>query len=81
MRVAIVGAGAIGGWLAGQLISGGEEPILVARGAALAAIAERGLAIRSPDNSSVVHPCLADDIAAVGESDVVFLAVKAHSLG
>jgi len=80
MRLAIVGAGAIGGWLAGQLICGGEEVTLVARGATLAAIRERGLSIRSPEKTFVVHPNLEENLGAVAAADVVFLAVKAHAL-
>jgi 2-dehydropantoate 2-reductase len=80
MRLAIVGAGAIGGWLAGQLIIGGEEVTLVARGATLAAIRERGLSITSSETTFVVHPRMAEEVSAVAAADVVFLAVKAHAL-
>jgi len=80
MRLAIVGAGAIGGWLAGQLISSGEEVTLVARGATLAAIRDRGLTITSAEKTLVVHPSVTEELSSVAAADVVFLAVKAHAL-
>ena len=80
MRLAIVGAGAIGGWLASQLIGAGEEVTLVARGATFAAISEHGLSIITPEKTFVVHPSLEENISAVTGADVVFLAVKAHAL-
>ena len=80
MKLAIVGAGAIGGWLASQLIGAGEEVTLVARGATFAAISERGLSIITPEKTFVVHPSLEENVSAVTGADVVFLAVKAHAL-
>jgi 2-dehydropantoate 2-reductase len=80
MRLAIVGAGAIGGWLAGQLINSGEEVTLVARGATLAAIRERGLTITSAEKTLVVHPSVTEELGGVASADVVLLAVKAHAL-
>jgi 2-dehydropantoate 2-reductase len=82
MRICIVGAGAIGGYLGGRLALAGEEVTLIARGANLAAIRERGLTLRAagrPDE--VVRPALAtDDMAAAGPHDLVIAAVKAHQL-
>jgi ketopantoate reductase len=43
MRICVVGAGAIGGLLAAKLAEAGEEVTVIARGAHLAAIRERGL--------------------------------------
>lgn len=80
MKLAVAGAGAIGGWLAAQLIVSGEDVTLLARGATLAAIRGEGLSIVSPEQTIVVHPNITDDISAVTAADVVFLAVKAHAL-
>ena len=52
MRVLVIGAGAIGGWLAGVLSRGGAEVALVARGAALEAIRAQGLALIEGDRRS-----------------------------
>lgn len=81
MRIGIVGAGGIGGYLAGRLVESGAEVALVARGAHGAAIAEHGLRIVSPEGDSVVRPALStDDPARVGICDLVIPAVKAHQL-
>ena len=45
MRILVIGAGAIGGWLAGVLTRGGAEVALLARGATLAAIRSNGLTL------------------------------------
>ncbi|WP_322487928.1 2-dehydropantoate 2-reductase [Chloroflexus sp.] len=82
MRICIVGAGAIGGWLGAKLIQAGAEVTLIARGAHLAAIEANGLTIEYRDGrQEVVHPALATaDMAAAGPHDMVIVAVKAQSL-
>lgn len=82
MRICIVGAGAIGGYLGARLALAGEEVTLIARGPHLATIRERGLTLRSADGADeVARPALAtDDMAAAGMQDVVVVAVKAHQL-
>lgn len=82
MRICIVGAGAIGGWLGAKLIQAGAEVTLIARGAHLAAIATNGLTILYRDGrQEVVRPALATaDMTAAGPHDMVIVAVKAQSL-
>lgn len=82
MRICIVGAGAIGGWLGAKLIQAGAEVTLIARGAHLAAIEANGLTIEYRDGrQEVVRPALATaDMAAAGPHDMVIVAVKAQSL-
>lgn len=82
MRIAIVGAGAIGGYLGARLALAGAEMTLIARGAHLAAIREHGLALEYADGRrEVARPALATaDMAAAGPQDVVIVAVKAQSL-
>lgn len=82
MKFCIVGAGAIGGYLGTKLALAGEEVTLIARGAHLEAIQQRGLElIAAAGTSQIVHPIAATaDIASAGVQDVVILAVKAHSL-
>ena len=48
MRIAVMGAGALGGYFGGRLAAAKHEVVLIARGAHLAAIRERGLKILSP---------------------------------
>ena len=80
MRVAIVGAGAIGGYLGARLARAGADVTLVARGPHLAAMLARGLRVVSPDGDFETRPRIAATIAAVGQVDVVVLGVKAHAL-
>jgi 2-dehydropantoate 2-reductase len=82
MRIAIVGAGAIGGYVAARLIGSGTQVTVIARGANLAAIREAGIRLRLPDGTEeTARPELAtDDMAAAGPHDLVFLAVKGQQL-
>jgi 2-dehydropantoate 2-reductase len=76
MRICIVGAGAIGGYLGARLALAGEQVTLIARGAHLEAIQRAGLTLRLADGTSeTATPALAtSDMAAAGPQDV------AHSL-
>ena len=81
MRIAIVGAGGIGGYLAARLTAAGTEVALLARGSQLAAIRAGGLRLIDPDGDLTVTPAiLTDDAGALGTPDLIILAVKAHQL-
>jgi len=82
MRIAVVGAGAIGGYLAARLILSGQAVTVIARRANLAAIRAEGLTLRLPDGTEeTARPALAtDDAAAAGPHDVVIVAVKGQQL-
>jgi len=80
VKIVIVGAGAIGGYIGAQLTRVGADVVLVARGPHLRAMQERGLQVCSPEGDFEVRPKLAPDVSSVGRADVVFLGVKAHSL-
>ncbi|AFZ60931.1 2-dehydropantoate 2-reductase [Anabaena cylindrica FACHB-243] len=82
MKICIVGAGAIGGYLGAKLVLSGEEVTLIARGSHLEAIQKNGLKIILADGSSqVANPVLAtSDFTAVESQDVVILAIKANSV-
>jgi 2-dehydropantoate 2-reductase len=78
MRIAIVGAGGVGGLLAGLLARSGTEVVLLARGAQRDAVRASGLAIDSPLGKFTVHPAaVSEDPAAVGPVDAVLVSVKA----
>ena len=79
MKICVFGAGAIGGHVAARLAMGGAETSVVARGAHLAAIREKGLTITAPDGTRTVQ-VNAGDAAAVGPQDAVIVTVKAPSL-
>lgn len=77
MRIAVVGAGGVGGLVGGLLARAGNEVAFVARGATLAALRGRGLEVQSPRGSFVVSPVEAsDDPSALGPAEVVLVAVK-----
>lgn len=83
MRICIVGAGAIGGYLAAKLALADLDVTLIARGANLAAIRSNGIVLRAAggDAEQIAHPRLVtDDMSAAGPHDVVIPAVKAHQL-
>ena len=85
MRICVVGAGAIGGFVAAGLARVNPETSVLARGATLAAIRSRGLRVEPVSGESAVPvtavPVTAsDDAARLGEQDVVILAVKAQSV-
>ena len=78
MRIAIFGAGGIGGYLGGRLSQAGEEVVLIARGEHLAAIREHGLRVDSIKGDFVAIPALATDSPTeAGTVDAVILGVKA----
>jgi 2-dehydropantoate 2-reductase len=80
VRFAVVGAGAIGAYVGASLARGGHNVTLVARGAHLAAMRERGVTVRSPRGDFSAHPAATDDVRGVGTVDVAILALKAHQL-
>jgi 2-dehydropantoate 2-reductase len=78
MRVAVIGAGGVGGLLGGVLARAGIEVGFLARGQSLQALAERGLNVDSPLGQFSIHPVVASaDPGALGSADVVLVAVKA----
>jgi 2-dehydropantoate 2-reductase len=82
MKICIVGAGAIGGYLGAKLALAGEAVTLIARGSHLEAIQKNGLKLIMTDGcSQIANPTLAtSDIREAVKQDVVILAVKAHSV-
>jgi 2-dehydropantoate 2-reductase len=81
MKLAVLGAGAIGGWLGARLALAGEDVTLIARGAHLEAMRTKGVTILEPDGIElVVRPRCTDDLRVLGSADVAFVTVKAHSL-
>ena len=81
MKFAVYGAGSIGGFLGCRLIEAGHDVSLIARGAHLAAIREKGLLIRSAElGESRYSPPATEDPADIGPVDYVILGVKAQAL-
>lgn len=80
MRITIVGAGAIGGLLGFRLAAKGHEVSLVARGAHLRALRERGLTLIAEDGTSETLPIPAADRIGEGPHDLIVLGMKAHQV-
>jgi 2-dehydropantoate 2-reductase len=77
-RIAVVGAGAIGGFLAAALANSGARVAVIARGAHLAAIERRGLRVRSDLGEFSARVEASDDLRRLGAFDALLLTFKAH---
>ena len=81
MKIAMMGAGGIGGMFGARLAAAGNDVTFIARGAHLQAIQEQGLKLLSPLGDlhlSDVHAT--DDPASIGPVDVVLFAVKLYDV-
>ena len=78
LRVAVLGAGAIGAYVGAALHRGGTEVHLVARGPHLAALQAHGVRVLSPRGDFTARPDATDDPSGIGPVDVVFLGLKAQ---
>lgn len=77
MRIAVVGAGGVGGYFGGRLAQHGEDVTFIARGAHLQAMRAAGLRVSSQLGDFVINPVSVTDRAStVGPVDVVMFAVK-----
>jgi 2-dehydropantoate 2-reductase len=77
MRIAVYGAGGVGGYFGGRLALAGVEVHLIARGAHLQALREHGLRVRSVRGDFAVQLPATDDPAEIGPCDYVLFCVKA----
>jgi len=82
VRIAIVGCGAIGGYVGAKLALAGEAVTLMVRGATLEAVRERGITLHMSDGRTLVarNVTATSDYAGAGAQHLVILAVKAHQL-
>jgi 2-dehydropantoate 2-reductase len=81
VKVAIVGAGGVGGYFGGRLAQAGEDVVFIARGEHLRAITSKGLRVDSINGDFRIDPAKAtDDPATVGEVDYILVAVKSWQL-
>jgi 2-dehydropantoate 2-reductase len=77
MRIAVFGAGAVGGYFGARLAAAGHDVVFIARGRHLEAIRKTGLRIESPNGDLTIHPAqVTDDPASVGPADYLMFAVK-----
>jgi 2-dehydropantoate 2-reductase len=82
MKIAIVGAGAIGGYLGARLSAAGEDVTFIARNRNLQAIRAQGFRLILEDGSTLHAPAAraVQDPAEAGPQDAVLLTVKAHQV-
>ncbi len=78
MKVCIYGAGAIGGYMGLMMQEGGADVSLIARGAHLAAIKEKGLTVKFKDGEKHAMMRATDNPEELGPQDYVIIALKAH---
>ncbi|NBA94264.1 ketopantoate reductase family protein [Pseudomonas sp. R5(2019)] len=80
LRIAIVGAGAIGCTLAARLLGSGQAVTLLARGNSLARIREDGIRLNDLDGQHHVCVVASDDAEALGTQELIFICTKAPAL-
>jgi 2-dehydropantoate 2-reductase len=82
VKVAVVGAGSIGGYLGALLAAAGDDVTFIARGANLEAIRERGMKVVTEDGREVVATNVKafSKMSEAGPHDTVLLTVKAHQV-
>jgi 2-dehydropantoate 2-reductase len=82
LKIAIIGVGAIGGYVGTRLALAGEDVTFIARGANLEALRHRGIRLVLADGKeeAVAKVNATDDYAAAGPQDAVILTMKAHQL-
>ncbi|GAB2772222.1 ketopantoate reductase family protein [Amycolatopsis magusensis] len=78
MKVAVLGAGAIGAYVGAHLSRAGAEVHLVARGPHLEAMKTAGVRVLSARGDFVARPRVTDDPGRIGPVDHVFLGLKAN---
>jgi 2-dehydropantoate 2-reductase len=80
VKIAVLGAGAIGGFLGARLARAGVNVVLIARGPHLKAMRDSGLRVVEAGGDWTVPVEATDDFAAMRGADAVFVTLKAHSL-
>jgi len=78
MRVAMLGAGAMGGYYGARLANAGEDVVFVARGAHLQALKSHGLRVKTADAETIVRVTAVGQTDAVGPVDLVLFCVKSY---
>ena len=80
MKLAVIGAGAIGGWMTSGFIEAGAEATVLARGATLEALCASGLGLNDGISTRRYPVVATDDPADLRDADVLLLGLKAHVL-
>jgi 2-dehydropantoate 2-reductase len=82
MKIAIIGVGAIGGYVGIRLALAAEDVTFIARGANLEALRTRGIRLINANGSeeAVAKVKATDNYAEAGPQDIVVLGMKAHQV-
>ena len=80
MRIAVFGAGAIGGLLAAKLADAGTDVTVIARGPHLAAMQAHGITLHSEGRTTVIRVRALEHAGEAGAHEYVFVTTKAHAL-
>ena len=81
MKIAIMGAGGLGGFFGGKLAQAGHDVWFIARGQQLAALKTSGLRLQGPDPEIVIsHPNATEMPAEIGAVDLVLFCVKLYDI-
>lgn len=82
MKIAVFGAGAIGGMLAALLCEAGQDPLVIARGETLETLRKQGLTFSEQGRIKRFTPRLGDAMRpdSLPPQDIVILATKAHQI-
>ena len=78
MRVAVFGSGAVGSYLGSRFAAARADVHLIARGAHLQALRERGLTLVTPEGVTTTSVWATDDPASIGAVDLVLFCVKSY---
>jgi len=81
MRIAVLGAGAVGGFYGARLARAGHQVSFVARGRNLEALRSSGMSVRSDLGDFVVYPAAESDPVRIGTVELAIVAVKTYSNG
>jgi 2-dehydropantoate 2-reductase len=80
VRIAVIGAGGVGGYYGGALARAGHDVSFLARGAHLESLRTRGLEVRTPEGTFSAKVAATDDPARLVPADAAIVAVKCYSL-
>ena len=80
MKIAVIGAGGVGGYFGGKLAQAGNEVVFLTRGRALEVIRREGLLVKSYLGDFKVHPQVSDSPECVTGADLVLLCTKAWQI-
>jgi 2-dehydropantoate 2-reductase len=81
MKIVVMGAGGLGGYLGGWLAHTGQEVTFLARGERLRVMREQGLQVRGPEGNFTLKPvAVTENPAAVGPVDLILFCVKTYDV-